>query len=118
MKTTLVTACNRLARRIREEYRLVVVRREKGGWRLVGARFGVSGAMAFRIAKRGYIPKSHAVLSALHLPETLPAPVCPKHGVVHTGRCPRAHKSPEALEAYRAKCEINQRRAYVLRYNG
>jgi hypothetical protein len=46
---------------------------------------------------RGKRRASNKVLSALGLPCYAPAPVCPKHGVVHAGQCPRAARVPKDL---------------------
>ena len=36
-------------------------------WRKVGAEFGISGGMAHRIARRGYLPKSRIIRRRLKL---------------------------------------------------
>lgn len=46
---------------------------------------------------KGREPKKAAVRHALGLPALAPAPVCPVHGVVHTGRCPRPKATPKRL---------------------
>ena len=35
------------------------------GWNAVGAEFGISGGMAYRIANQGYWPKDKAICKAL-----------------------------------------------------
>lgn len=40
---------------------------------------------------------SNKVLAALGLPCYSPALVCPKHGVVHRGQCPKNIKPPKSL---------------------
>lgn len=61
----------------------------------------IDRAMLCRIAK-GEQRASNAVLIALGLPPRMEmAAVCPVHGVVHIGRCPR--KSPETYDAWRAR---------------
>jgi hypothetical protein len=57
-------------------------------WKLTGDALGVSGGMAFRIAKQGYEPKDNHIRAVLGLPEMLPAPACSKCGRVHVSpRC-------------------------------
>lgn len=71
-------------------------------WRLVGAEFGVSKGMAFRIVVQRYEPKDREIRERLGLnPIRLaPAPVCPVCGVVHVSRrCPK--KSTETQRARR-----------------
>lgn len=60
-------------------------------WRRVAAEFGINPGTADMIA-HGYEPKKPGLRCQLGLPALMPAPVCPKHGVVHTGRCPRERK--------------------------
>lgn len=58
-------------------------------WRQIAAHFdGVPAGTLCAIAK-GRDPKSPAIRAALGLPAYASAPVCPVHGVVHQGRCPR-----------------------------
>lgn len=57
-----------------------------GTWRRVGEAFGISGAMAFRVARRGYEPKDTLIRSRLGLASYAKAPVCLKCGVVHVSR--------------------------------
>ncbi len=42
--------------------------KELGSWRKVGAEIGVTGAMAYRVAKEGYQPKSPEIRAKLGLP--------------------------------------------------
>jgi len=71
-----------------------------GGWRKVGDEYGITGAMAFRIANSDYEPKDPHILSTLGLPAYAPAPVCPKCGKVHvTKRC-TVKKPPERWSEY------------------
>lgn len=67
-----------------------------GTWDAVASKYGVTRAMAFRVA-HGYQPRSAKVRLALGLPALAPAPVCPAHGIVHTGRCPRPRPAPKSL---------------------
>lgn len=58
-------------------------------WRKIAEFFpGVPAGTLCAIAK-GRDPKSPAIRAALGLPAFASAPVCPVHGVVHPGRCPR-----------------------------
>ncbi len=58
-------------------------------WRAIAAHFdGVPAGTLCAIAK-GRDPKSPAIRAALGLPAFASALVCPVHGVVHPGRCPR-----------------------------
>jgi hypothetical protein len=57
-----------------------------GNWRAVGAAFGLSGAMAWRIGKTGYEPKDPHIRLILNLATLLPAAVCRVCGEVHTTR--------------------------------
>ena len=54
------------------------------------ARTGVTVTRAgvWRFAN-GYEPRASRLRRVFGLPLTAPAPVCPKHGKVHVGRCPR-----------------------------
>lgn len=62
-------------------------------WRKVGAEFGVTSGMAFRIATQDYEPKSPHVRHILGLPTLIPAPACGKCGQVHVSkRCPSGKK--------------------------
>lgn len=81
-KKVAVTKNNAIARGLWRDYARLKT------WKAVGAEKGVTGGMAFRVA-HGYDPKSPAIRSALGLPAYASAPVCPVHGVVHQGRCPR-----------------------------
>ena len=57
-------------------------------WRDTGFMLGISGGMAFRIARQGYEPKDNHIRATLGLPAMLPAPACAKCGKVHTtARC-------------------------------
>lgn len=68
-------------------------------WRAVGAEMGISGGMAYRIAKDQYEPKDAHIRAMLGMSAMMPAPACPVCGVVHVARqCPMA-----AIETKRAK---------------
>ena len=55
-----------------------------GSWRSVGLRFGISPAMAWRIAKQGYEPKDPEVRKSLNLKLFFTAAACGACGKVHT----------------------------------
>ena len=55
----------------------------QGGWREVGRRFGISGGMAFRIARRRYEPKDAKIRTRLGLPARVEVAACPKCGEAH-----------------------------------
>lgn len=70
--------------------RLTAARATGMTWRKIAEFFpGVPAATLCAIAKHNRDPKSPAIRSALGLPAYASAPVCPVHGVVHQGRCPR-----------------------------
>jgi hypothetical protein len=52
-------------------------------WNRVGNEYGITGAMAFRIAVKGYEPKDVVIRHRLGLPAMRPAPACPTCGDVH-----------------------------------
>jgi len=65
--------------------------KQTGNWRLVAKEFGISKAMAWRIANTDYDPKDAHIRARLGLPAMRPAPVCPRCGRVHVRRsCPDA----------------------------
>ena len=73
-------------------------------WRLVGLEFGVSKAMAFRIATQRYEPKDRNIRRALGMEpiRTAPAPVCPECGEVHvTKRCVKKRGTTETRRTRR-----------------
>ena len=60
-------------------------------WEQAGKRYGINKAMA-RLIAGGYKPGAK-IRKVLELPEMLPAPACPRCGVVHvTSRCPATRK--------------------------
>jgi hypothetical protein len=79
-KNACVTSCNTLSKQLFGAYRELM---HAGGWRAVGARFGISGGMAFRIAKDGYEPADPTIRVRLGLPTTAHVPVCRMCGEVH-----------------------------------
>lgn len=65
-------------------------------WRVLAARWpGVPAGTLCAISK-GREPHKASVRAALGLPVTAPAPVCPVHGVVHPGACPKVKPTPPA----------------------
>ncbi len=99
-----------IARKLNKRY--LVLR----NWRLVAAEFDLNPGTADMIA-HGYEPKTAELRCRLGLPALAPAAVCPKHGVVHVGRCPRERKpfttwlSPDEAEE-RIKFVTNGRNHY------
>lgn len=64
-----------------------------GTWRAVGDAYSVPARTAWRIANTDYEPKSSSLRLRLGLPALAPAPVCPRHGIVHTRKtCPRPRR--------------------------
>lgn len=81
--------------------RLISARATGMTWRAIAAHFdGVPAGTLCAIAK-GRDPKSPAIRQALGLPAFAPAAVCPVHGVVHTGRCPR--RNADTYDAWKAR---------------
>ena len=68
-------------------------RDEHRTWREVGDQYGISGGMAYRIAVDGYEPKDPHIRFTLCLPALIPAPACPRCGIVHVSRC-TANRKP------------------------
>ncbi len=67
--------------------------KERRGWRRVGDKFGISSAMAYRIAVRGYEPADARIRCKLGLPALIPAPACSHCGEVHVSkRCPKRRR--------------------------
>lgn len=97
-KSAMLRAVTRAKRALIKEHALHSGKLGKGGWRAAGARFGITGALAFRIAKQGYVPKDGEICKRLGIPVFAPAVVCPKHGIVHHGRCPRKTFEENAAE--------------------
>lgn len=85
-----VTNCDTLAASLRSAH-------DAGqSWRDLAKEFRVKPGTLCRIAKHGYEPKKAAIRAALGLPTLAPAPVCPRHGIVHTRAC-RAARAPRRL---------------------
>lgn len=81
--------------------RLVSARATGMHWRQIAEFFpGVPAGTLCAIAK-GRDPKSPAIRAALGLPAYQAAEVCPVHGVVHQGRCPR--KNTDTYDAWKAR---------------
>ena len=70
--------------------------------RKVAAKYGVSHAVIQRVLA-GVEPTDPTIRKALGLPHLKPAPVCPVHGVVHLGGCPRPKRAPESLSDWTVK---------------
>lgn len=100
----LKAAIRRLKKRLRALYK------ELGTWQKVGEAAGISGGAAFRIVKRKYIPKRKDIRLILDLPVEEPAPVCPVHGIVHVGRCPRPH---QARQPWLSESEVEERLEFI-----
>jgi hypothetical protein len=58
---TAVTDCNTLTARLNAAHA------SAKSWRKVAAQFGITSGMAFRIARRGYVPKDRAIRRRLGL---------------------------------------------------
>ena len=85
-----VTAYNTIRRRLAREYEHLY---QKGGWRAVGAAYGITAGMAWRIARQGYEPKDALIRVKLGLPARAMAPVCRRCGIVHVSkRCSRGRR--------------------------
>ena len=87
MQKAMPMTCEVLAAKFREMH-------NSTSWENIGREYKVSGGLIYRMALQGYEPKDDHVRAALGLPILAPAPVCPVHGVVHTGSCPRVGKRP------------------------
>ena len=71
-------------------------------WRAIADHFpGVPAGTLCAIVKQNRDPKSPTIRQRLGLPAYQSAEVCPVHGVVHTGRCPR--KSADTYDAWRVR---------------
>ena len=67
---------------------------------ILTARIGirVTRATVWRFLHEELEPERPALRAALGLPVTAPAPVCPRHGVAHKGRCPKRTFEENAAE--------------------
>ena len=95
--------------------RLKNLYKELGTWDKVALAAGLSKGCAYRIVKRKYIPKRKDIRLILDLPCEELSPVCPLHGVVHVGRCPRPHKP---RQPWLSEEEIQERLDYLDRMFG
>ena len=82
-----VTPCNATERchviTIRHLSHVMTKAHCRASWRQIGASYGITGGMAFRIATQGYEPKSPIIRARLGLPAMVPVSACPKCGGVH-----------------------------------
>jgi hypothetical protein len=92
-KTRVVTDHNALRKELLKEYDRLA---GHGGWRAVGEKYGISGGMAFRIAREGYDPADAEIRAKLGLAAYQLAPVCVVCGQVHLSR---RHKHPAGGQA-------------------
>lgn len=82
-----VTARNMVQKRLLSDYG------SSQDWKAVGAKYGISGGMAYRVAMHAYEPQRTHIRLALGFPALAPAPCCPDCGIPHvTRRCPRRRK--------------------------
>lgn len=67
-------------------------------WRETASEFGVSPAMAYRIANSDYEPKDARIRHTLGLPALATVPACPVCGGVHLLKsCPSKRRPPRSL---------------------
>lgn len=94
-----MTTLHELSRKLQAEHG------QLGNWRAVGSKYGITEALAFRIAKEQYDPKGAALRTKLGLPALTLAPVCTNCGVVHTlgDICPQV--TPVRITAYQVTPE-------------
>lgn len=78
---------------------------EVKNWRKVGARFGITGGMAFRIAKEKHNPTDPHIRAQLGLPAFVPTEACAKCGDVHTLGEVCTRETPVKIVAYRVSPE-------------
>jgi len=77
-----------------------------GSWEAVASKNGVSVGTVCRVSS-GYAPRKAHIRLALGLPALAPAPVCPRHRVVHQSkRCPKP-TFEENCDAYDAWLAAN-----------
>ena len=83
-------------RKIKKAYK------EAQNWRVVAEQFGITVAMAWRIANQDYEPKDPKIRVKLGLSALAPAPVCERCGEVHVSkRCTsrqRKHRDLFAMD--------------------
>lgn len=70
---------------------ILEAKRELGTWEKVAERFGKNKGTLRAIAN-GMILKTPSLRMEYGLDVFAPAPVCPIHGVVHIGKCPKKKK--------------------------
>lgn len=86
--TSHLTVCNAIQRRLLADYDVLDT------WEAVGAKYGVSGGVVYRVATSDYEPRNNTIRAALGLPKLAPAPVC-SCGEVHTRKtCPNRPPRP------------------------
>ena len=61
-----------------------------GSWEAVAKKWDAPKRTVYAIAEKGYEPKSLKIRIKYNLTAKALAPVCPVHGVVHVGRCPKS----------------------------
>lgn len=89
-----MTSLGDIRREIQKAYK------KAGNWRVVARQFGITPAMAWRIAVDGYEPKEAKIRVKLGLAAMAPAPVCPHCGEVHIKkRCPEKRRQHRDLFA-------------------
>lgn len=97
----LLAPVTKARRRSKAAKALAVMHREKATWQAVSDHFAQSGHPLNRgllcAVANGSRPAPNSVLLALGLPpKTMPAMVCPVHGVVHLAhRCPPDPNAPK-----------------------
>lgn len=109
-KNDLVSACNKVARRLQDEYGQLPTRTNKGrngragGWRVLAARYSVPAATIYRVAMRGYYPHNPSYCKALGLPHMTPVACCPDCGeppLQKRHSCPARTRKPSAVRRVR-----------------
>jgi len=87
LERCLVVSLSSVRRTLKKAYQEAAGR---GGWRKVGAQFGISPAMALRIANQKYEPKDPKIRVRLGLPARVEVSACPVCGEVHVKKnCPK-----------------------------
>jgi len=66
------------AKKLRDDYDYY------GSWGVVAARYGLTKALIYRTALRGYEPKKPRIREVLEMSALVPTPACVKCGDVHT----------------------------------
>lgn len=88
-----VTACNAVSSQLAADYVSL------HSWRAVGALYGVSPGMAYRVATQGYEPKDAVIRGRLGLVTLKPGRACPHCGQVHVAEVCTATPPVEAVQA-------------------